>query len=65
MTGHLVRLALIGLAIVTVPLVILAFGYSGTAAVLGAILAAALTWAPTLIILETVGRVRREGYDHE
>lgn len=59
MTRYLLRLAVIGLLIVATPGVILLLGYSGHAAVLGALLAAALCWAPTLLALEGLSRARR------
>jgi hypothetical protein len=59
MKRYTLRLALIGLLILGTGAVIWALGYSTNAAVLGMILAAALTWAPTLLTLEHLARVRR------
>ena len=59
MTRYLVRLAIIGLLIILTPAVILLLGYSFQAATLGAVLVAALCWAPTLLALEGMSRVRR------
>ncbi len=59
MTRYVLRLALLAALVVAVPLVVLALGYSWQAAILGAILAAALTWAPVLLTLEHMTRIRR------
>jgi hypothetical protein len=40
--------------------IVTGLGHSGTAAVLGMMLAAALCWAPTLIALEGLNRERDE-----
>jgi len=58
---YLIRLALIGLAIVATGVIVTALGYSATAAVLGMMTAAALCWAPTLLALEGLERMRDEG----
>ena len=60
MNRYLWRLAAIGLAIIGTGVVVTALGYSGTAAVLGMMTAAALCWAPTLIALEGLERTRDE-----
>ena len=63
MTRYLVRLVVIGLVIVGTGLIIMGLGYSGTAVVLGMLLAAALSWVPTLLAIEGLqqDRVRRDG----
>lgn len=60
MNRYLARLALIVALVVATPVLVLALGHSGRAATLGAILAAALLWAPTLLALEGVALYRRE-----
>ena len=59
MTRYVVRLVVIAVLIAGTPATILLLGYSGTAATLGAILAAALTWVPTLLALEGLHRASR------
>jgi hypothetical protein len=59
MKRYVLRLLGIALLIAITPWVILALGYSWTAAVLGTILATALTWAPVLLTLEHMTRIRR------
>lgn len=61
MNRYLVRLAVIVALIVGTPAAILWLGYSGHAAVLGALLASALTWVPTLLALEGISRHRHPG----
>jgi hypothetical protein len=41
--------------------VIRLLGYSMTAATLGVVLAAALSWVPTLLALERLQQIRRDG----
>jgi hypothetical protein len=45
--------------------VIYVLGCSGTAAVLGMLLAAALSWVPTLLAWEQLTDIRREQGDHD
>jgi hypothetical protein len=56
---YVLRLLVIAVLILATPFTIMALGYSGTAAVLGVILVTALTWAPTLLALEGMARLRR------
>jgi hypothetical protein len=60
-TRYLVRLALIGVVIGGTGLAVVGFGYSGSAAVLAMVLAAALTWVPTLLALEGISKLRNPG----
>lgn len=57
------RLAVMAALIVAAPAVVLLLGFSGTAATLAAILMAALCWAPALLALEGISRIRRYGTD--
>lgn len=59
MRRHLTTLAAIGVLIAAVPAGVLLLGYSGTAAVLAAILTAALGWVPALIAWEQIAPAPR------
>jgi hypothetical protein len=61
MNRYVIRLLAVAALIVSTPAVILWLGYSGHAAALGALLASALTWAPTLLALEGIARIRHPG----
>jgi hypothetical protein len=62
MNGALLTLAGIGLLIAATGITITTLGYSGMSAILGMVLAAALTWTPALLALERISIERRN--DH-
>jgi predicted membrane channel-forming protein YqfA (hemolysin III family) len=61
MTRYVVRLVAIAVLIAGTGVTIRALGYSGHASVLGMLLAAALTFAPVLLALESISRIRYPG----
>lgn len=63
MTRYWLRLGVLAGLVVGTGLAILVLGHSGTAVVLGMVLAAALCWAPALLALEGLSRTRRYGPD--
>ncbi len=60
MRRYKIRLAVIAALILSAALGSLALGYSDTFAVLATILVTALTWAPVMVTLESMARLRRE-----